>query len=57
MDKKDQKDSIESYYPILQSISFLLGLTASTLILKTVVKKLGVDMEYGFNVYKIIKDA
>lgn len=57
MDSDSDRDSMESYYPFLQSISFLLGMTVSAFIIKAVTKKIGYEIDYGFNVYKLVKDA
>lgn len=52
----DNKDELEKYYPMFQSVSFLLGISISAYLFKIIVKKLGVDLEYGFNVYKLVKE-
>lgn len=57
MDNKKSQDPIEKYYPILQSVSFLIGLSLSTIVLRKIINKLGGDLDSGFNVYKTIDNS
>ena len=57
MENKKGQDSIEKFYPVLQSVSFLLGLTLSTIVLKKIINKFGGDLDSGFNVYKVVENS
>ena len=52
---EDKDNELERFYLTFQGLSFYLGITISAIILQTVIKKLNLDLDYGFNVHKLVK--